>query len=70
LDNFGLRMGDYPGYNEIVVFMQRVHDSLTERTILRSIGSTVEGRSIQGIQVGVDKGMNRKNVLIRIEINL
>ena len=46
-------MGDYPGYNEIVVFMQRVHDTLPGRTIIRSIGSTVEGRVIQGIQVGL-----------------
>ncbi|CAK5021243.1 unnamed protein product [Meloidogyne enterolobii] len=64
LDNFGLRMGDYPGYNEIVVFMQRVHDSLTERTILRSIGSTVEGRSIQGIQFGLPSDRSRPVVWI------
>uniref|UniRef100_A0A914MH58 ShKT domain-containing protein n=1 Tax=Meloidogyne incognita TaxID=6306 RepID=A0A914MH58_MELIC len=64
LDNFGLKMGDYPGYNEIVVFMQRVHDSLTERTILRSIGSTVEGRSIQGIQFGLPSDRSRPVVWI------
>lgn len=64
LDNFGLKMGDYPGYNEIVIFMQRVHDSIPERTILRSIGNTVEGRSIQGIQFGLPSDRSRPVVWI------
>ena len=51
-DNFGLRMGEYYDYNEIMAFMQRVQNAMPGRAQLRTIGWTVEGRPIQGIQFG------------------
>lgn len=50
-DSFGLRMGDYHNFGELVGFMQKIQSAFPARTQLRTIGWTAEGRPIQGIQV-------------------
>ncbi|KAI6222083.1 hypothetical protein M3Y95_00946800 [Aphelenchoides besseyi] len=49
---FGLAMGDYYDYDELVNFMQRVHSAIPSRTRIVSIGKTVENREMQAIQFG------------------
>jgi hypothetical protein len=51
-DNFGLRMGEYYDYTEMTSFMQRIQNAMPTRAQMRTIGWTVEGRPIQGIQFG------------------
>ncbi|KAI6234513.1 ShKT domain-containing protein [Aphelenchoides fujianensis] len=48
--SFGLAMGEYYDYDELVKFMQRVHAAMPSRTRIVSIGKTVEGREMMGIQ--------------------
>lgn len=50
-NDFGLSMADYHSYDDMVAFMKRVHSALPGNTKIVSIGRTVEGREIQGIQV-------------------
>jgi hypothetical protein len=49
--NFGLPMGEYYGYDEIVAFMRRVHAAVPTQSRMFSIGKTVEGRDTWGIEV-------------------
>lgn len=63
-DGFGLRMGEYYDFNDITTFMQNVQNSLPGRAQIRTIGWTVEGRPIQGIQFGNPFDLNRLVVWI------
>jgi len=50
--DFGFTPGRHYGYDEIVGFMRRVEGALgSTRARIRSIGQSVEGRQIQGIEV-------------------
>lgn len=48
--SFGLLMGQYHDYNDMVAFMRRIHETIPPRTRMVSIGKTVEGRDTWGIQ--------------------
>lgn len=50
-EGFGLRMGDYHSFADLLAFMQNVQNAMPSRAQLRTIGWTAEGRPLQGIQV-------------------
>jgi hypothetical protein len=49
--SFGLVMGDYYGYDEMVDYMRQVNSAIPARTKMVNIGKTVENRDTWGIQV-------------------
>uniref|UniRef100_A0A1I7S612 Zinc carboxypeptidase A 1 n=1 Tax=Bursaphelenchus xylophilus TaxID=6326 RepID=A0A1I7S612_BURXY len=49
---FGLIMGEYYSYDEIVSYMRRIVEALGGKAKMISIGRTHEGREIYGIQFG------------------
>ncbi|CAD5205886.1 unnamed protein product [Bursaphelenchus okinawaensis] len=49
---FGLIMGEYYSYDEIVAYMRRIRDALGPKAKIITIGKTHEGRDIFGIQFG------------------
>lgn len=59
-DGFGLRMGDYHDFNDITTFMQAIQNALPRKSQIRTIGWSVEGRPIQGIQV--NKELKKKKL--------
>uniref|UniRef100_A0A914I7C9 ShKT domain-containing protein n=1 Tax=Globodera rostochiensis TaxID=31243 RepID=A0A914I7C9_GLORO len=63
-DAFGLRMGDYHSFAELLAFMQNVQNAMPNRAQLRTIGWTAEGRPLQGIQFGNPSDKSRPVVWI------
>ncbi|KAI6182148.1 hypothetical protein M3Y97_00348800 [Aphelenchoides bicaudatus] len=49
---FGLIMGEYYGYDDIVAFMRRVNSAIPNRSRMFSIGKTVEGRDTWALEFG------------------
>ncbi|KAH7728535.1 Protein Y47G6A.19 a [Aphelenchoides avenae] len=63
-NDFGLSMANYHSYDDMVAFMKRVHAALPANTKMISIGRTVEGREIQGIQFGDPRDASRPVIWI------
>ena len=49
--SFGLVMGEYYSYEQLVDFLRRINAAMPSRSRLVDIGKSVEGRSLIGIQV-------------------
>jgi hypothetical protein len=54
LHSFGLSLGEYYDFQELTTFMRRIQSAIPSRVRIVSIGRTVEGREMEGIQVGLD----------------
>ncbi|KAI1709568.1 zinc carboxypeptidase domain-containing protein [Ditylenchus destructor] len=64
-NTFGLVMGEYHSYDDILAFMARVEGQLPRGVVqLRSIGRSSEGRDIRGIQFGRPRDTTRPVVWI------
>uniref|UniRef100_A0A915DMS4 Peptidase M14 carboxypeptidase A domain-containing protein n=1 Tax=Ditylenchus dipsaci TaxID=166011 RepID=A0A915DMS4_9BILA len=64
-NSFGITMGEYHSYDEILAFMSRIERQLPADTVqLRSIGKSAEGRDIRGIQFGKPRDFTRQVVWI------
>ncbi|KAL3119279.1 hypothetical protein niasHT_000223 [Heterodera trifolii] len=63
-EGFGLRMGDYHSFADLLAFMQNVQNAMPSRAQLRTIGWTAEGRPLQGIQFGNPSDKSRPVVWI------
>lgn len=48
--SFGLIMGEYYNYDDMVAFMKRINTAIPQRTRMVNIGKTVEGRDTWGIE--------------------
>jgi len=62
--SFGLLLGEYYDYDELVSFMRRIHSAIPARTRMVSIGKTVEGRDTVGIQFGKPADKSRPVIWI------
>jgi hypothetical protein len=52
--SFGLSLGEYYDYVELTRFMRRIQAAMPSRARIVSIGKSVEGREMEGIQVNLN----------------